>query len=119
MKKDNKNVTLILARNIREKRKKLGLTQDQLAGLLGITQQSLCRMEKAEIAPRIERLPEISECLNCQVIDLFRENYNDETYVDCLLELFSGLTEDEKSFVVSHTSELVKFIRTNNKKSCL
>lgn len=59
---------------VAEKRRQLGLSQEILAEQLGISQESLSRMEKGVIAPRFERLQAFARALHCPVADLFREN---------------------------------------------
>lgn len=49
------------------------MTQEALAETLGISQESLCRMEKGLIAPRFERLFDFARALDCSIADLFAE----------------------------------------------
>ena len=65
-------LTISLGATITEKRKQKGLTQAQLAGLLGIGQVSLSQMENGLIAPKVARLQDIADALSCTVADLFR-----------------------------------------------
>lgn len=58
--------------NIQERRKKLGLTQENLAEKIGVGQQSLSRMERGDIAPKLERLPDVAATLQCSGGGLFR-----------------------------------------------
>ena len=55
---------------ISEKRKLLKMSQEELAERVGISQESLSRMEKGVIAPRFERLQLFAEA--CSIADLFR-----------------------------------------------
>ncbi len=57
---------------ISEKRKLLKMSQEELAERVGISQESLSRMEKGVIAPRFERLQLFAEALECSIADLFR-----------------------------------------------
>lgn len=57
---------------ISEKRKLLRMSQEELAERVGISQESLSRMEKGVIAPRFERLQLFAEALECSIADLFR-----------------------------------------------
>ena len=70
---DSKRVQIQLGRNIVMHREKLGLSQKLLAVKLGITQESLARMEKGVIAPRVARLEDIARELKCTMASLFRE----------------------------------------------
>ncbi len=66
-----KILTKILGQNIRLHRKMLGLSQEVLAERVGIGFQSLSRMERGEIAPKLERLQLFADVLQCRVADLF------------------------------------------------
>ncbi|MDL2313814.1 helix-turn-helix domain-containing protein [Desulfovibrio sp. OttesenSCG-928-C14] len=63
-----------LGGNIAERRRKLGLSQRELATKLGITYDSMARMERGKVTPKISRLPEIAEALQCSVSYLFHTN---------------------------------------------
>ena len=70
---ETKQLTEIVGYNILSRRKKRKLTQEALADMVGIGQQSLSRMEKGKIAPRFDRLQRFAEVLGCTVADLFKE----------------------------------------------
>ena len=55
---------------IKETRKKRGLTQKQLAELLGVKQQNISDWERGERSPSIKNLKKLAEILNCQIDDL-------------------------------------------------
>lgn len=52
-----------LGRNIREARRQLGLTQEQMAERLEMSVQEYGRMERGNLAPRLERFLEICRIL--------------------------------------------------------
>ena len=105
-------LTYQLGRNIRARRKRLGLTQEQLAERLGITHQSLCRMEQGRIAPKVDRLPKFAECLKCSVPELFRDEAEKSfNYIKQLNELMEGLPNERQEFVVRHIAGLVALLR--------
>ena len=62
------SVAGLVGNNIAERRKQKHMTQARMGELLGITTDSLCRMERGIIAPRFHRLAAI---LGCSVADLF------------------------------------------------
>lgn len=68
-----KNLSVLLGNAIMKRRQRKGLTQVKLAELLGIEQHSLSRMEKGIIAPKMSRLQEIADYLECSVAELFRQ----------------------------------------------
>ena len=66
-----------MGENISERRRRLGLSQKELADRLNITQDAMTRMEKGKIAPKMGRLVDIAQNLQCSVGYLFRAH--DET----------------------------------------
>lgn len=68
------NLSKLVGRNIAERRRQLGLTQEALGENLGITGAALSRIESGQTTPRISRLENLADVLNCQVADLFRSH---------------------------------------------
>lgn len=64
----------IVGENISLRRRLLGLSQKELAIRLGITQDALNRMEKGRMAPKMSRLEDIAQELQCPVSFLFHRN---------------------------------------------
>lgn len=56
--------------SFKKAREKSGLTQQDLATLLGIDQSAVCCWETGRTQPRAKLLPQIAELLNCSVDDL-------------------------------------------------
>ena len=52
-------------------RKKAGLTQVQLADLLGVSQANISAWEKGKALPSADKLPNTAEVLKCKIDDLF------------------------------------------------
>ena len=50
-----------IGRRIAENRKRLGMTQDQLAEKLGVTAQAVSKWENAQSCPDITMLPRLAE----------------------------------------------------------
>lgn len=63
----------LLGKNIVARRKKLGFSQKYLSVKLGISQESMARIEKGIIAPKINRLEDIARTLNCTIPALFEK----------------------------------------------
>jgi len=61
-----------LGANIAIRRQYARLTQEQLAANLDITADAMSRIEKGRFAPKLSRLPDIADALDCSVADLFR-----------------------------------------------
>lgn len=75
MDNENKNtLSVILGANIMARRKEKNMTQAEFADFLEIEQHSLSRMEKGQIAPKLSRLQQIADGLDCTVADLFKSS---------------------------------------------
>lgn len=106
------SLTAELGKTIRTKRKDVGMTQEELAEKIGISHQSLSRIENGSIAPKMYRLPLIAESLKCTVADLFRNQKHASTsYAERIDDLFSGLVEMKKEFVYQHLTQLIFLLK--------
>lgn len=63
---------------IKELRRTKGISQDELAHVLGVTQQTVAKWESGRTYPRARQIPAIASALNCSINDLFSAN-NDAT----------------------------------------
>ena len=112
MTSDTNMLTRLVGRNIYNKRKQLGLTQEELAERIGIGQQSLSRMEKGRIAPKFERLQIIADTLECPVTDLFRENTEATLeLVERIADMLQGLDARRRELVFSHAASLANILK--------
>ena len=60
-----------IADKVAERRQAMGLSQRELAFLVGTTQSAIARMERGGRPPRIDTLLKIAEALDCDlVVDL-------------------------------------------------
>ena len=59
--------------NIKELRRKAGLTQAEFAAAAGVTQSTVSQWESGITFPSTTNLPKIAEILGCTVSDLFTE----------------------------------------------
>ena len=58
---------------IKEFRIKAGLTQAQLAEMIGRPQQNVARWENDQVAPSVKTLMQLAKALKCAVSDLIEE----------------------------------------------
>lgn len=58
---------------LRERRRELGLQQDDLGSLLSVTQQSVSNWERGVRSPETDQLPVLAEALGCRIDDLFTD----------------------------------------------
>ena len=106
----------IVGQAIFQRRRALGMSQEELAEKVGIGQQSLSRMEQGKTAPRFERLQNLADALDCRVVDLFAEPQESaDFYVASLAELFSALSDEQRVFVHRQAAQLIHFLRDQEK----
>ena len=65
------NINLVLGENIRRFRKKMKMTQEELADKIGVSFQAVSKWENAQSAPDISLLPLLAEVFKCRIDDLF------------------------------------------------
>ena len=66
-----------IAQNIKQKRKKLRLSQDKLSKLAEVAYNTVVKIESGENSnPTIETLKKIANALNVGVNDLIKEKYD-------------------------------------------
>ena len=56
---------------IEELRKKKGITQEEFAELMGVTQGAVSQWENGTVTPSSKKLPKIAEALGCSIEELF------------------------------------------------
>ena len=102
---------------ISERRKRMGLTQAQLAEHLDITQDSLSRMEKGIIAPKFSRMQLIADTLGCSVADLFRQQDEpSEQLAKSIAEKISCLPLELQSLVIEQVESTVNTLKKISEK---
>lgn len=87
-----KNVNQIVGKEIRKRRKELGLSGAELAelaGLVGISQQQVSRYERGECNITLDNLLSLAKALETDLICFF----NDEIFsIEGRVELIKGLS---------------------------
>jgi transcriptional regulator with XRE-family HTH domain len=65
-------LSALVARNIRAERSRAGMTQDELAGALGLTRSAVSLWERGQREPGLDYLVPICRTLGIDLADLFR-----------------------------------------------
>ena len=114
-----KNNTLagIVGTNIMVRRKKRKLTQERLAEMVGIGQQSLSRMEKGHIAPRFDRLQAFASALGCSVADLFKQD-DGGIQPSSINEIIRPLSADSQQAIINVVTEMTQAMLKLENRSC-
>jgi len=63
---------MILKNNLKELRNQRELTQETLAGRVGVTRQTIIAIEKAKFVPSVKLALELAAALDVHIADLFR-----------------------------------------------
>jgi transcriptional regulator with XRE-family HTH domain len=95
---------------ISEKRILLGMSQEDLAEKVGITQVALSRMEKGLISPRFERLQSFAVALGCSVSELFPRADRTKDRADTIADIIQVLTSDQQTEIMNVMIILVRMI---------
>ena len=59
--------------NIKERRLALGMTQRELAEMVGVDQSMICQIERGSKTPTLPLGRDISEALQCHLEDILKE----------------------------------------------
>ncbi len=60
-------------KNLKTLRKAKGLTQEEMAALLGVNQTAVASWERGDTYPTADKLPKIAKMLDCKIDDLYDE----------------------------------------------
>lgn len=94
----------LLGANIVARRTKLGFSQKYLSVRLGISQESMARIEKGIIAPKVSRLEDIARQLNCSISYLFENHENSSLHkarAAAIEEMIRPLPDDAQEALMS------------------
>ena len=94
----NQQVMQTIGRAIAKYRQASGLTQAQLAEILGIGNDAVSRMERGTTIPTITRLLELSEIFQCEIADLVTDiSYRAIDQARALEKLLDQLEDVERA----------------------
>ncbi len=68
----SENIVMITAYNLQQRRRKADLTQKEVARLLGLKAETICRMEKGHNPVSLRRLQQFADLYGCTVIDFLQ-----------------------------------------------
>lgn len=110
------NLAKTFGANIQRKRKLLGMTQEQLAELLGVGQHTLSRIERGVLTPKFDRLQDFARHLHTPISELFIDQEDTDNDINVIIaDILSKNTKNEKSSILKIISIIsLQFI--NNRK---
>jgi transcriptional regulator with XRE-family HTH domain len=94
------------------RRRRRGLTQAQVAEIMGVEKETVSRMENGVISPTLLRLRQMAGILGCPLSDLFRDPSSDaEAQADAIADLLQELPREERVLVMNVVAELVRVFK--------
>lgn len=108
--KKQKPLMVSFGATVAEKRKLLGMSQESLAESVGISQESLSRMEKGYIAPRFERLQAFANALGCSISDLFHVQGDASERGATITKILSSLSDDQQKEIIGIVATVVRLV---------
>ena len=104
-----------MIKNLKALRKEYNISQQQLANIIGVSQQSINKYENHNVEPDIETLKAIATFFNTTIGFLvgFDESKTAFTKEDELLRLFSLMTKEQQDLYIEQGKI---FAKMNNKK---
>ena len=103
-----KKLLIILGTQIRNRRKTLGLTQEDLAEAAGLSVNFIGRIEIGEKTPSLGTITCLAKVLNVEASDLFEREH--VKWLDEVQELVRKLPEPDAEFAVSKFKEIVDYL---------
>lgn len=100
----------VIGRRIRDKRKKLCITQDDMSDAIGITKHYISKIENGKVKPTLETLSEIGDYLEMDLSTLITgvSPYENRYLIDEYVELFKSASPDQKNTIISIMKYIVK-----------
>lgn len=105
----------IFGANVQRRRKLLGLTQEQLAELLGVGQHTLSRIERGVLTPKFDRFQDFAVHLHTPVSELFAApDLNNDVQI-ALADILSQHTREEQTTLLNILSTVsVQLLKHRN-----
>ncbi len=103
-----------IGKNILNQRKYLGLTQAQLAELVGLENETISRIESGKYNVSISSLERFTQALQIDISDIVRANSeNIPSQAESIAVLLQDLDEEEKERVLKIVHEACNLCKSN------
>lgn len=108
--KEKSDINKQVGQSIAKYRKAAGLSQAQVAEMLGLSNDAVSRMERGTITLNVERLCEFAALFECRVSDLLTDSQlhpSDQIYQ--LERMFSALEETERNDLIQLIEKMIEW----------
>lgn len=101
---------------LKQRRKELGMTQEELASLVNVTKGAIGNYESDVSSPRADILFKMFEALHCDANFLFQDEMKEEQpELHPLLVLYESLPEESKSALMFFAEKLAELERLRSR----
>ena len=108
---DGRDFIQKVGHNLFMQRKRLGLSQADVAEQVGLEPESISRIENGLIAPTLSRLQQFGRVYGCSLIDLLGEASSLPRDLDNrLASVLTQLNETDRTFVTEHAIALARHL---------
>jgi transcriptional regulator with XRE-family HTH domain len=106
-----------LAKHMRDRRRALGITQEQLAEKSGLSTNYIARLEIADKTPSFATLILLSEALEVEVSELLAGDKERPWISDAeeIARIMESLTERDSQFVLNQVQAIVSYLKSLRK----
>lgn len=98
MKKNNKKTANILGERIKEERKKLNLSQAELAEKIYLSDKMISAYERGNSIPPLDTIITLSDLFKISIDDLVKEKKEKPPLDECISELLKEKSAKEKEY---------------------
>ncbi|WP_043640689.1 helix-turn-helix domain-containing protein [Chromobacterium haemolyticum] len=106
-----------LGRSIADARRAKGLTQEKLADVIGVEQESISRLERGVTLPSLSRLMHIADVLAVPIASLIRSSSGRSVdQAQDLVEKLNELSGEDRAWVRRWVDEICSKLALQNKK---
>jgi transcriptional regulator with XRE-family HTH domain len=99
--------------NVKRARVQAGLTQSQLAEMLGLEVESVSRIETGAQLPSLERLNEVAQILNLTLVRLLGDSGGMNAFGELVVVAIADLPQKQQEFVYSFALAYAQHYRSN------
>ena len=105
------SIKTMFGKRVRELRKTMKLTQEQMAEMIEMDTQNLSKMENGSHFPQTKNLEKIAKVLNVEVKDLFEFNHykSKENLIDEINEYLSQNSIEEVELIYKFIKNLQEY----------
>ncbi|WP_211461556.1 helix-turn-helix domain-containing protein [Collimonas silvisoli] len=113
--KQRKQLTKAVGRAIAVKRGEVGLSQEKVAEILGISREAVSRLETGVAVPSVVRLAELAEIFDCGIEELLTDASNRKLdQARKIFELIGDVSDEHREMLMNVFKQLTQSLVGKN-----